>query len=268
MKQLTIFLIVMALVFVACQAEKKQETAQNEPVKEKAAESEFYYFPLPSFQDVFGKLDYLTPADFGKFVPEDYSRVDNDEAKAAFALGSLSADAILVTKSRNRTKLLNIAQEMIFYSKAFIVEERILQLADKLKKKVETDSWDELQATLDDDKQGVINALYDAREYDYFILMQLGGWVEGLYQTAMLLNDNYDRDKTDFLYQIGILNQLINNVEKMPNAHIKEKEYYQTSLGNLTQIRDMLKAPEDKMYSKEEVERLIDLTEKIKQAFK
>ncbi len=268
MNRWTILLLAMVLILAACQAEKKQETAQPEPAQKEAVDAEFYYFPLPSFQDVFGKLDYLTPADFGKFVPEDFKRIDDDNTKAAFELGSLSADAILVTKSRNRSKLLGIAQEMIFYSKSFIVEERILQLADKLKKEVETDNWEALQTTLDEDKDSVINALYEAREYDNFILMQLGGWVEGLYQTAMLLNDNYDRDKTDFLNQIGILNQLINNVDKMPNEHVKASENYQIAQKNLYAIRDLLKAQEDQKYSKEDVEKLIGLTLQIKQAFK
>ncbi len=267
MNRITILLLLAVLVLAACQAEKKQETPQAETTQENVEQAEFYYFPLPSFQDVFTKLDYLTPADFGKFVPEEFNRTEDDVNKSAYALGELSADAILVAKSRNRTKLLNIAKEMIFYSKSFIVEERILQLADKLKMQVETDKWDELQVTLDDDKQSVINALYEARDYDTFIIMQMGGWVEGLYQTATLLDDSYNREKTDFLYQIGILNQLINNVEKMPDAHIKEKAYYKIAVTNLTAIRDLLKASEDKLYSQDDLKKLISLCDEIKKSF-
>jgi len=260
MKNILVVLLVLGII-MGC---GKPEVKQKEEVK---TEVEFYHFPLPEFSKMFNTLDFLDTVDFDKAVPEEFDKIENDVFKAAFALGSLTGDAIIATKSRNKTKLSKIAKEMIDYSKFIGLNQNILRMADELQNLITDDKWKELENTLDKYKTDVELSLYESQEYDLFTLLQVGGWTEGLNRITFLLKDNYNKDKTGIIAQKGILNSLINNLNKIHNSDIKSEKYYSISVEKYKRIKEIIYSSEDKHYTPEKLAEIFTLTSEIKASF-
>ena len=257
---LAVALSVLLLLF-GCGGEKKAEKKELEP------EVKYYHFPLPSFSDVFEKLDYLEGSEYDKLLPDELPEIKDNVFKAAFSLGALTADAIFAAQSRNKTKLIDIAAQMIDYSKFIGLSEDILKLADELKMLIEADKWKELEVTLDKYKQDIVFTLYNSGDFDTFILLQLGGWTEGLDRLAKLLIDNYNAENTDIINEVGVLSNLIYNVDNIENEQIASLDYYQLSSENLKKIRTIFKSISKREFTKEELETVFKLTQEIKKSF-
>jgi len=250
----------LTLLLTGCNKDKKTLPQGTAPV-------EFYNAPLPQFADVFNAMSNLKNADFDKALADKPFATDNDVYKTSFALGSLTADAIVAVKARNKTKLTQIAQSMIDYSKLIGIDENILKLADELQNLIKTDKWADLEAALDKYKTDVESSLFESRQYELFTLMQLGGWTEGLNRISFLINANYDSEKSTLVDQKGILNSLISNMDKITNENIRSQKYYATSVKNYKLIKDIIYAPTNGAYTADQLTKLNSLTTEIKSQF-
>lgn len=251
-------MIIISLV-VAC-AKKEQEVADE------VLEARFYLTYLPSFEQTFASLDFLEVSDFDSALQMESYSVMPDVYRRAFALGVLSADAVIAVKARNQAVLQDITTSMIDYSRFLGISQDILMLADELSELVENNQWMELKQSLDKYKESVELSLYEKREYDLFTLLQLGGWTEGLNSITFLLMNNYDEKSTEIIDQKGILNNLINNLENIEAETVLEQNYYEISLNNYLKIRDII-YNETGTYDLEEISNIYKLTYEIKQAF-
>ncbi len=257
---LVVAISILALIF-GCGEKKAAEKKEKTPVVK------YYHFPLPSFSDVFEKLDYLEGSEYDKLLPDELPEIKDNVFKAAFSLGALTADAIFAAQSRNKTKLIDIAAQMIDYSKFIGLSDDILKLADELKMLIEEDKWKELEVTLDKYKQDIVFTLYDSGDFDTFILLQLGGWTEGLDRLSKLLIDNYQAEETGVINEVGVLSNLIYNVDNIENEQIAALDYYKLSSENLKKIRDIFKNISKQEFTKEELESVFKLTQAIKKSF-
>ncbi|PID28540.1 MAG: hypothetical protein CSB55_04200 [Candidatus Cloacimonadota bacterium] len=264
MKKILIIALLSLVLFACNSGEKKSEKAK--PAKNK--DITFYSAHLPEFSAMFSKLDFLGIKDFDKAVPEKFPKVESDVFKSAFQLGSLTADAILATKSRNKTKLQMIAKEMIDYSKFIGISEDILKLTDDLQNLIKEDKWNELEARLDHYKGEVESSLYISGEYDVFTLLQLGGWNEGLNRVTFLLKDSYKRKRTQIIGQKGILDQLIINLGKIQNPDVKSAPYYQISIEEYKNLQKIILSSKDNLFSEDEINKIFNLTEKVKKSYR
>ena len=239
-----------------------QEGREREVVQ-----TDFYFAPLPSFNEMFSALDYLEIKDYDTALEAGIYKVEEEVYKVAFALGVNTADAIMATKGRNNEKLNEIAQLMISYAKFLGLSEEILRLGDELHTLIRRNQWDDLLLSLERYREEVEIALYESRQYDLFTMMQLGGWTQGLNRTAYLLMHNYQRDKTGIIDQKGILNSLINNMGNIRDEYLREADYHSQSLEMYHMIRDIIYSYEG-TYPPEAIEELYTLTDKIKSSFR
>jgi hypothetical protein len=256
---LTSYSLVSGQSNIAERQEIQMERQEREP--------EFYFAPLPSFNQMFSALDYLDIRDFDMALEREVFKVDEEVYQVAFALGVNTADAIMATKGRNSEKLNQIASLMINYARFLGLSEEILKLGEELHRMVESGDWDMLIDSLERYREEVELSLYESRQYDLFTMMQLGGWTQGLNRTAYLLTNNYNREKSSIIDQKGILNSLINNLEHVRDEHLHEQEYYALSNELYHQIRDIIYA-EENVYSEEAVRELYNLTDTIKKTFR
>ncbi len=262
----TYFLILITVLLLLSACTKEAKPAQDEK-KSSALKTQFIYTPLPSFAKLLSALKYLKSDDFEKVIPHVEYVEQNNTFTAAFELGKLTADAIIATKSRNKSALLNIASSMINYSKFIGISEEILKLADELQELINEDKWTALEDALDRYKRAVEISLYKTEEYDLFTFMQLGGWTEGLNRVCELINIDFKAENTDIIAQKGTLNSLVQNLGYIQNPRIKELSAYTVALANYAQIKAIIYTSETATYSKEDVQKIIEHTTKIKQAF-
>ncbi|MDP8231700.1 MAG: hypothetical protein P9L91_03415 [Candidatus Zophobacter franzmannii] len=264
MKKIIIWSVLIALLTVSvlgCTKKEQPKQTQKEQV-------EWRNFPLPSFKELFTKLDYLKDADYTKSLPKEIYTVEPTVYQASFALGVLTADAILSVQAKNKTNLIDISQKMIEYSNLVGIDEQVLKLADELKNYIEKEAWTMLEESLDKYHRDVQSGLWKAKRYDVFTLMQLGGWMEGLNRISYLVNNNYKADYTSVVNERGLLNSLIQNMQLIDNKKITEADYYKVAFTNIGQIKSVIYNTEDSKYTKEQLMSLEKLTGEILKAVK
>lgn len=257
-------LIIGMLIVLLLGCAKKQAQPEEQAVTKIETRS----FTLPSFANLFNTFDYLQKTDFDKALAKEYKSNSNDVFLASFDLGRLTADAIIATKSRNKTKLSEIANAMIDYSRIVGVKEDVLKLSDELITLIQNDKWDELQVALDKYKSQVENSLYDTQQYDLLTLIQIGGWTEGLNKMSFLINTNYKEDKTVILNQKGILESVISNTDQIENTEIKNKPWFAVIQTNYAEIRKIVKVADKQVFTADEVKKLNQFSQTILDAVK
>ncbi|MCD4828456.1 MAG: hypothetical protein K8R90_03380 [Candidatus Cloacimonetes bacterium] len=263
-----ITLVAIALLAGIAACGKQQEEQPAVEALEYPNEPQFIFFPLPTFHQVFAKLENVETADYAKAVPQSFEKVEGSSFKQAYQLGALTADAIFSTQARDQQRLKDIAEGMMFYADMLGIEDQINPLTDKLTRLLENNEWDELEVVLEEERQNVVTELHRAGEYDIFMLLQVGGWTEALHNlTFLLLDGEFDPAVTSILFEIGTLNQLIVNYETISSERVKEKEFYAESLDNLNQILAILVSGEEQVLSRDSVQQIHNLCGKTRALF-
>lgn len=265
MKRILIAIVILTIIttmFVGC---KKKD---NLPPKNAEEVTDYYLVPLPNLSTILSGLDFLNNADYDKAIGKDIYQADKEVYKTSFALGVITADGVLAVKAKNKTKLMAISTAMIENSKFIGIDENILKLADELQGYVKAEDWKNLELALDKYKIDVESSLFESKRYDLFTLMQLGGWTEGLNRISYLTATNYKADKSTLVDQKGILNELIDNMGKVKNENITKADYFFVAKSNYAKIKQIIYAPTNGTYTKEQLNELNRLTQEIKDSFK
>lgn len=256
-------IIVVLLVVIALAACNRKTPKQEDTI----VRTESRFFPVPSFIDLFATLDYLQRADFDNVIPETYNTQITDVYNASFYLGNLTADAIIATKARNKTKLSNIAHAMIDYSKMIGVNQEVLKLADELMVLIQQDQWDELQNSLDKYKTEIERSLYGSQQFDLMTLVQAGGWTEGIYCMTEFILQNYKNDTTRILNQKGIVDNLVKNLQQMENQDLYEEAWFKSLVAGYDKIYSIINVQGKETFTKEEIKNLHTISAGIKSGF-
>ncbi|MCL2065205.1 MAG: hypothetical protein FWG98_12675 [Candidatus Cloacimonetes bacterium] len=254
----TLFVILIALVLFACKP--KADNQEGAVVY-----TETRFFPVPEFADLFASLDYVQTANFDMVIPDTYLTDITNVYVGAFYLGNLTADAIVATKARNKTKLTSIAMTMIDYSRMIGINQEVLMMADEIMTLLHDDSWENLLLALDDYKKEIEFALYASRQIDLMTLVQAGGWTEGVYIMTTLLLQDFNMQYTAILNQKGIVDNLVNNLSQMENQALYELEWFQNLVVGFSRIHAIINVQGKELFTIEEVRELQAVTRSIKE---
>jgi hypothetical protein len=254
--------MVAAALLFGCKTAKKEEA----PAPQQQQQFVYLNFKLPKFKDVFVKLDKLGVSDFNKAVPERYAPV-TDVKKAAFTLGALTADAIVAVKARNDKALIEMSTQMIHYSEMITQDANIKKMAEDLRQMVQDKKWPDLEVKLDQYRDDVINSLYSNKDFGVFIMLQLGGWTEGINRSATLISQNYKLDRSCPISEKGAVSQVLTNLTNFPDPNYRNDPAYKTALENLTKVKEVLNASQNDQYTEAQITEIRTLTDGIKKAF-
>lgn len=254
-------LLVMMLATTACK--KKAEAMPDEEVTAQVTT----YAPLPSFKEVYSALDKIQVKDISAAVPTTTYKTKQEEVRNAFALGLLTADAVLAAKGRNKAKLAEISAQMMNLTTLLGLESEVNRLGDDMKTMIEKEQWEELDKALDFHKSDVETKLWGSENFDNYTLMLMGGWIEAANRVSWLLSQKYDKDSTKVLAQKGTFNSLINNMKQIETPHIIGQEAFKTALAELEKVKAIIDADQDATYTKEQLKEIVSITDAIKAAF-
>ncbi len=263
-KYLFIFGLVVVFVVSACKGKPKDETL---PLGEAGETRVTKFAPLPSFKTVFAASDQLEVRDLSASVPKHLYKVKQDPPRHSFALGVLTADAVIAARGRNKTKLMAIANEMMRITTLLNLEAEVSQLGDDIKNLVEQDKWDELEQSLDKHKKVVEDKLWEREEFDQYTLMVLGGWTEAVNSVSWLINLNYSAERTKVLTHKGIWNDIHYNMQLIKSPAIVNEIYYQSVIDLIATVKEILDADSDGIYSKAQTDEIFKQTDLIKSEF-
>ncbi len=267
---ISMLFLLLSIAIVGCGGDKKgtPEAGASEQAntnQEVSVESSIRMDPLPfktvlgGLQDVSKELAYMTPKEAYK--------VDENVYKQAFAMGVISADAVMTISSREEDKLKQYTESLIYYSKNVELGDEILKMADEIQttlSKTDSNKWDELEKLVLKYQHEVENTFYQKGLLDQFTLMQLGGWTEGLNKITGLYLNNWDENGVKIINQQGITNSLINNLNSIRSKKVKELDVYGVSTEGYKHIKELITlTAERKSYTKDEVKQINEITNKI-----
>ncbi len=267
---ISMLFLLLSIAIVGCGGDKKGTpeagaSDQANTNQEVSVESSIRMDPLPfktvlgGLQDVSKELAYMTPKEAYK--------VDENVYKQAFAMGVISADAVMTISSREEDKLKQYTESLIYYSKNVELGDEILKMADEIQttlSKTDSNKWDELEKLVLKYQHEVENTFYQKGLLDQFTLMQLGGWTEGLNKITGLYLNNWDENGVKIINQQGITNSLINNLNSIRSKKVKELDVYGVSTEGYKHIKELITlTAERKSYTKDEVKQINEITNKI-----
>ncbi len=265
MKQRLFMLLTIAILVWGCGQKKKETEKVATPAPAEEIESVPILY-LPPFQTLFTTLNVLETSAFDAALQEEELLPGKDIYISAYALGALTAKAIIATKSRSKSMLKKYASQMIDYSNLIGIHDEILKLADELNEQIKNDDWVTLEKTLDKYKVKVEANLHGMSDYDTLTILQVGGWTEGLNRICYILTNNYEQELTQVINQRAFVNSMIDNMGKFIDESLYEQKFVKTAQKNYKEIKTILYSGET--YSKEQVEKLLKLTEDIKKSIR
>ena len=263
-RTILIFLaILMAVTIVSCKGKKEAAKLPDDSIKAQVAT----YAPLPSFKEVFRALGEVPTKDYSGVIPQKLYQTKQEASRNAFALGVLTADAVMAAKARNKARLSEISEGMMNLTTLLNLEDEINRMGANLKTLIEQEKWDDLDASLDQVKKSVEDKLWALENYEYYTLMILGGWTEALGNVSRMLASNYKAEGTKAINQKGTWNSLAGNIDLISTPAIKDSAPYKAAVPHVQKVRDIINADTANSYTKEQLQQLIEATDQIKTAY-
>lgn len=260
-----ILVLIVLFALLGCGEKKQAETAKKEDVKTESVDYQIRMDPLP-FKNV---LESLRPVskELALQTPTEAYKVSENVYEQSFAIGVISADAVMAISSRDESKLKGYTELLIEYSKNIGLKDEILKMADEIQYVLgnnENDKWDNLEKLIFEYQTQVELAFYQEEMLDQYTLMQLGGWSEGLYRISNLYLKNWDPEGAKTINQRGIVNALINNLDLILSDKIKEAKYYEVAREGFAKIKKIIySVEEDGYYSKDDIKKINEISAKI-----
>ncbi len=258
-----LFIIAIALVVVSMISCKPKADKANLP-DESMQKQITTFAPLPSFKEVFKTIDLFDTKDIDAATKDPIFKAKQEVPRNSFALGLLTADAIIASRTRNKKRMIDISGEMMKLTTMIGLESEFNRLGDDIKTMIEKEYWDDLDMALDNLKREVEDKLWDTGEFDNYTLMLLGGWTQALNRMAFIISRNYDFEKTKILNQKGTWNSLIGNLGSIDKDYLVEEGYFIRVSAITKEIKAVLDSDAEGKFTAEQIKELITLTEKIK----
>ncbi|MCK9557628.1 MAG: hypothetical protein PHO85_00925 [Candidatus Cloacimonetes bacterium] len=263
MKTRLIIVTVLILMLFSFACKKKAGQIPDQEMAEQITT----FAPLPSFKEVYSTLDQVQVKDIAAAVPATTYKAKQEEVRNAFSLGLLTADAVLATKGRNKSKLSDISAQMMTLTELLGLESEVNRLGDDMKTMIEKEEWDNLDKALDAHKEEVEIKLWESENFDNYTLMLMGGWIEAANRIAWLINQNYSAERTKVLAQKGTFNHLLNNLKQIKTEYIVEQDAFIKAVSTTEELKNLIDHDLDSTYTKEQIAEIIAKTDAIKAAF-
>ena len=253
----------LLLTLTSCKGKEDAAKLPSEEIKAQVPT----FAPLPSFKEVFRLLENLEAKDYALTLTKQPYRIKQEGPNNAFALGVLTADAVISAKARNKKQLSEISSEMMNLTTLLGLEDEINRLGAELKTLIQQEKWEELDGSLDAVKKKVEDKLWELENYEYYTLMIMGGWTEVLNSVSKVLATRHSAEATKAISQVGTWNSMKANFELMSSPEIKDTQMYETVGDVIPKISQILGKHSNNTYSKEQLDELIKLTDQILRAF-
>jgi hypothetical protein len=260
-----ILVLIVLFAFIGCGEKSKSDEAVTDQVKTESMDFQIRMDPLP-FKNVLESLRSVSK-ELAQQTPTEAYKVSENVYEQSFAIGVISADAVMAISSRDESKLKAYTELLIEYSKNIGLKDEILKMADEIQYVLENNDankWEHLEKLIYEYQTQVELAFYQEEMLDQYTLMQLGGWSEGLYRITNLYLNNWDQEGAKTINQRGIVNALINNLDLIQSSKIKEADYYRISKEGFAMIKKIIYSiQEDSYYTKDDIKKINEISAKI-----
>lgn len=261
-KLITAMLVLIVLTALVGCGEKTKKSGVS---KNGSVDYQIRMDPLP-FKNVTESLKPVAK-ELAFYTPKEAYKVSENVYEQSFAIGVISADAVMAISSREESKLKAYTETLVGYSKNIGLKDEILKMADEIQMVLSTgdvNKWGHLEKLIIQYQIEVETAFYQEGMLDQYTLMQLGGWAEGLNSITALYIDHWDEKGAKTINQRGIINALLNNLDLIQSEKIKSEKYYSLSTEGFKRIKEIIYSIEaDQFYTREDLQEVNKISREI-----
>ncbi len=267
MYRLSLIFVVSAFLAFACG--KKQET-QNvvSDTAQEQGQVTVNFVAIPSLSAMLNSLDHLQESDFSAVQAKNYVLSVDANYKYALNLGVAVADGIISVKAKNKDAIVAISADILSIAEVLGIKDSIVMIVDSMNQLIQGGSFEGLVPALESCQSQVENTMMALSDVDQLTFIQIGGWVEGLFWTTKLIQKNYKQDYTKVIFdKKGFIDHLLSNMCTFSES-LNQIEGVQTIKTSLTDIQGVLNQTENDLYSQEQINKLVELSQGILATFK
>lgn len=218
---------------------------------------------LPSPAEMFLAIDRLGDTDWNAVAEYNQNYDYQNNYMRALNLGVRAADGLVAILAEDKTKLGEVIVIVITLAEELQVQETILDRSKSFEDLANQGRWDELRDELDALRYLIEMEMDQLGDQDVATLVRVGGWLEGLRVTSLLLKGGlYPEHSTSILYQPNLVDYFEAQLSSMePEA--KQSPAVQAILKALPEFRKLINVGYRKSVPVENIERLNQIASEL-----
>lgn len=263
MKKITLLTVLLASILVVACTGKKSKQAEGPVIKKEIIKEsvEKFVYPIPSSFELAKFLNKIEASFIiGITTPAaNYEKYLTDKEKA-LALGIYTADLSYASIYNNKQETKNYLKNIKLLVQDLGITAAISpDLADIVEEKF--DNKDEMTEILTTSIHNTYNYMNIKGRAELSYLIIAGTWIEGMYLTTNVSENNYDNAKLveTILYQIDPLVKVTNLMEKYKDTETTADIY-----SKLMQFKAIFAKQGNTAISSKQYKELISLTDKVR----
>lgn len=253
--QFLVLILIVVLATVSCDKNKGKYPDRSVKVVE--------YATIKSLKSVFLTVDKYQIGDLSASGAVQKYPEQPELTNRAFIWGILNADAMFASATKDKARLVSTASLMKELAPELTLAEEGNEFDQRVKPLAKQGNWQEIDI-LNSGLQSTVDVkLMDANRYDLYTLSCLGAWTETTSRLARLIDKSFSPQKTGILNQQDTWNNLAYNLGLM-QAAAADSTVLNTVLPLVGKLQGSMAKLDKNTFTKEQVEQIIALTEKIK----
>ncbi len=182
-----------------------------------------HVIPIPL--EVFAALDKLGKRDWNHWLECRDFQPGPDRSRSALLFGLAISQGFMAVQAQNPVEVRRVGRAVQNLAGPLgvgrAVEERLKVIIDELN----AENWEGVRRELDRTRHTVLETMKMMRDEDLARLVSLGGWLGGTEAVSSMLMRTYDPESSDLLNQVGLLEQLREDFERLP-ASLREEAIF------------------------------------------
>ncbi|MDD4224706.1 MAG: hypothetical protein PHD87_09020 [Candidatus Cloacimonetes bacterium] len=242
-----------AMAGISCNREKDKLPDGSAKVSE--------YATIPSFQAVFLALDKLDAKDLDGLASSGATlAAERDTLRAAFAWGTLVAEAQLAVAGKNSGWLNSVLEQLGPLEQTLGQPGLVERLEQGVKPLVAYGDWEQVKRLFYDLQATVDKNLLDQARYPEYTLSALGSWTATVNQIGGLIRKNYSTETSRAL-KTKAWDNLADNLLLMDSGR------FALIFEQVQDLRDIMNTAGQNALTPEQVEAMMAATDKIRTSF-
>lgn len=172
--------------------------------------------PMPGeFFNAMGKVGQ--PA-WGQYLRSGSPGMTDSRSIIALGLGTLVADGYVAVEAQDGQAIKNIGKEILALAKKLNVSQSVLGRSNSIADFADNNDWNALREELEATQNEVKLDMVDQNDDRLVTLVSLGAWIRGVDLVSGMVVVEYSPDGAKLLRQPAIIEYLMAQIDKLPEA--------------------------------------------------
>lgn len=257
------FLFLATTLFLSAQTPAQLEMLLEESSTQHMRE-ELGVNPItaPTIRSLLNQLDQFRPIPLELIAQNKPDISFTNRMQTAIHFGTLVADGFMLTLAERSADVESIGRALLRQSHNLGVGDRLNRRSKSLLEKSSRGDWQGMRQELVQTQADIENAMMELRDEEIAHLISLGGWLRGFQLAATSTSQNYHPNRAQSLVNDDVMTYFIERLSTL-HPRMRTTELASGIITKLSTLRELCRQTESRPPTKEEVEKMRDLSNDI-----